>query len=131
MVVSSVIVPVGWPSIRMTYDSSFTTKLNQAGTTTVQKLAAISYWQLRLVEDAGLVKNNQPPATGTTTTVPDPNVWPDIRATYATITNKLYDSVSQADKLIGISYWQQRLVEDKCLIQQGKPPATTPPPPPP
>lgn len=127
---SSVIVPVGWPSIRMAYDRSFTTKLNQTGTM-VQKLAAIGYWQQRLVEDASLIKNNQPPATTTTTTIPYPNVWPDIRATYTIITNKLNDAVPQTEKLIGIGYWQQRLVEDKALIQQGQPPATTPPPPPP
>jgi len=57
---SSVPVPAGWPTIRITYDA-ITTKLNSPGTKE-QKLAAILYWKQRLEEDYALIQQNRAPA---------------------------------------------------------------------
>lgn len=61
MPASTVPVPMGWPTIRLTYEA-ITNKLNQPGTV-AQKQAAITYWKARLDEDMALIMQSMPPAT--------------------------------------------------------------------
>jgi len=59
-----------------------------------------------------------------TSTVPVPEGWPSIKATYANITRKLSETATREQKLTAISYWQQRLTEDAGLITNDQGPAT-------
>lgn len=61
---STVPVPVGWPTVRLAYDG-ITTKLSAPGTIQ-QKKDAIAYWMARLNEDLALISKGKPPATAPT-----------------------------------------------------------------
>jgi hypothetical protein len=59
-VTTKVKLPTNWPNIKTAY-AGITEELNHKGTPE-QKLAAIYYWQQRLLEDAGLVAQGLAPA---------------------------------------------------------------------
>ncbi len=63
---SAIPEPLGWPSIKTTYESSITVKLMtkaspNAATDKKLKLAAIDYWIARLQADRTRISQGMPP----------------------------------------------------------------------